>query len=164
MPANTEAPGSDAGVLTDGRQSPRALAIQRGTCRMLRALDFAALTELTLAGGRRADIVALGAKGDLWIVEIKSGIEDFRADQKWPEYQAHCDQLYFAVSKDFPIGILPEAAGVIIADGYGASIIRPAPEQRLSAGRRKAVLLRFARAGARTLHGLADPGATEPAG
>ena len=151
-----------APVLTDGRQSPRALAIQRGTCRLLRALDFSPITELTLAGGRRADIVALGAKGDVWIVEIKSSIEDFRVDQKWPDYQMHCDRLLFAVNEDFPLDILPEAAGVIVADSYGATIIRDAPEERLNAARRKAVLLRFARTAGHILHGLADPSAAEP--
>ncbi|MHA1523304.1 MAG: MmcB family DNA repair protein [Alphaproteobacteria bacterium] len=162
MRRNTDQPPPTVPVLSDGRQSPRALAIQRGTCRLLRALDFASVTELTLAGGRRADIAALGAKGDIWIVEIKSSIEDFRVDQKWSDYQAHCDRLFFAVNEEFPQEILPSATGIIVADSYGATIIRDAPENRLSAARRKAVLVRFARMAAHKLHGLADPGATEP--
>ena len=80
----------------DGRQSETALAIARGTARLLRSLGFACISELPLPSGRRADLVAINERGEIWIVEIKSSIEDLRADQKWPEYRAHCDRLFFA--------------------------------------------------------------------
>lgn len=145
--------------LRDGRQSDRALAIQRGTCRMVREFGFAPLSELSLSTGHRADIVAIGLKGEIWIIEIKSSIEDFRIDQKWHHYLDHCDRLFFSVSGDFPTEILPPDTGIIVADRFGAAIVRNAPQDRLSAPRRRQVQLRFARAAALKLHGLADPGA-----
>ncbi|MEZ5923023.1 MAG: MmcB family DNA repair protein [Hyphomicrobiaceae bacterium] len=143
--------------LIDGRQSERALAICRGTRRMLATLNMTTLTELSLADGRRADIVALSPSGDIWIVEIKSSIEDLRADQKWPDYLDWCDRFLFAVNTEFPVDILPPDTGLIVADGYGAELIRPAPEARLAGARRKAVTLRFAHAAADRLHTLWDP-------
>jgi hypothetical protein len=147
-------------VISDGRQSPRAAAVQRGVCRLFRHMGYATVTELSLSGGRRADVVALSRSGEIWIVEIKSSVEDFRADNKWPEYQDHCDRLFFAVPDDVPQEILPANAGLIIADQYGAEIVRMIDEAKLAAARRKAVTLRFARAGALRLHNLADPDAT----
>jgi hypothetical protein len=141
----------------DGRQSDTAFATQRGACRMLRQRGFAALCELPLADGRRADIMALGDKGEIWIIEIKSSPEDFYADQKWPFYVEYCDRLYFAIPPFMDEAIIPRAAGLIVADSFGAEIIRDAPCHPLAAARRKAVTLRFARAGAFRLHGLADP-------
>jgi hypothetical protein len=141
----------------DGRQSPAALAIARGARRHLLGLGLATVTELTLANGRRADIVALSDKGGIWIVEVKSSVADFRADAKWPEYEAFADRLLFAVAPDFPVGILPAEAGLMLADAYGAEIVRPAPFKPIPAARRKAMLLRFARAAALRLHVLADP-------
>src|SRR3984957_17479470 len=114
-------------VVTDGRQSEMALAIARGTRRLLRNLRFSTLTELPLASGRRADVVALAADGTIVIVEIKSSLADFRADQKWPDYRAHCDRLYFAIPGSMPHDIMPEDAGLIVADAYGAAIMREAP-------------------------------------
>lgn len=140
----------------DGRQSPRALEVQRGVCRLLAALRYAPLCEVTLASGRRADVMALGEKGDLVIVEIKTSLADLRADAKWPDYMEYCDRLFFAVPPDFPMGHLPEEAGLIVADRYGAEILREAPEVRLAAARRKAATLRFARVGALRLAHLAD--------
>jgi hypothetical protein len=117
--------------------------------------------ELTLASGRRADILALGRDGAVWIVEIKSSVADFRADGKWPGYRDFCDCFSFAVPGDFPTDILPPDAGLILADAFGADVVREAPEHRLSGARRKAVLLRFAHAAAGRLHMLVDPhGAT----
>lgn len=141
----------------DGRQSERALAVQRGVGRLLRARGFAVVAELPLATGRRADIVGLGPAGDLWIVEIKSSVEDFRADHKWPDYRLSCDRLFFATHADVPLDIFPEDAGMILADGYGAELLREAPEHRLAASTRKAMLVRFAQAAAHRLHGLVDP-------
>lgn len=143
--------------LTDGRQSETALKIWRGAARLFRALDFACLSEVTLASGRRADLLALGPKQELWIVEVKSSIADFRADTKWPDYRQHSDRLYFATHPDVPLDIFPEEAGLILSDGFGAEIIREAPEHKLAAATRKAVTLRFARHAAHRLHDLSDP-------
>lgn len=146
-----------ADPLADGRQSETALAVQRGTGRLLRALGFSLVTELPLASGRRADIVALSSKGDIWIVEIKSSLADLRADSKWPDYRAHCDRLYFAAPPDLGREIFPADAGFIAADSYGADILDEAPEHRIAGATRKAMTLRFARYAALRLHGLADP-------
>ena len=91
----------------DRRQSETALAIARGTARLLRSLGFSCISELPLPSGRRADLVALNERGEIWIVEIKSSIEDLRADQKWQEYRAHCDRLFFAFTQDLPCEIFP---------------------------------------------------------
>jgi hypothetical protein len=141
----------------DGRQSPTALAVARGTMRLIYSLGHASVTELPLASGRRADIVALHGGGELWIVEIKSSIEDFRADQKWPDYRLHCDRLFFATARHVPIEIFPTDAGLIVADAFGASLLREAPEHRLCAATRKAMTLRFAHAAALRLQAMGDP-------
>ncbi|MCG8562302.1 MAG: MmcB family DNA repair protein [Hyphomicrobiales bacterium] len=145
----------------DGRQSEAAAEIQRGACRYLRTLGHSVITELPLASGHRADILSLSRAGDLWIMEIKSCLADFRADHKWPAYRDHCDRLFFAVAPDFPMDILPQETGLIVADRYGGELVREAPEHRLAAARRKAVTLRFARAAALRLHTMLDPGAVE---
>ena len=108
----------------DGRQSETALMIQRGVGRFLRNNRMAMVTELPLASGRRADIVAVDNGGEIWIVEIKSSVEDFRADFKWPDYRLHCDRLFFATHAGVPADLFPEDPGLIIADAYGAEIIR----------------------------------------
>jgi hypothetical protein len=141
----------------DGRQSATARAVARGTARLLFALGHASVTELPLASGRRADIVALHQDGEVWIIEIKSSSEDFRADQKWPDYRLHCDRLLFATAPHVPLEIFPPDAGLIVADAFGACLMREAPEHRMSAATRKAVLLRFAHAAALRLQGLEDP-------
>ena len=143
--------------LVDGRQSETALMIARGVRRMLRARGYSSVTELPLLDGRRADVVALHSDGALLIVEIKSSIADFRADRKWRDYCAHCDEFFFAIGADIPAAIMPEDAGLIVADPYGAEIVRAAPRQRLAPATRRAVLLRFAQAAADRLHRLADP-------
>ena len=140
----------------DGRQSPAALDIARGTRRMLLAHGLASLSEVTLANGRRADIIALAEKGDVWIVEIKSSIEDFRADSKWPDYREFCDRLFFAVDAAFPLPLLPADTGIVVADRFGAEIVREAPHHPLAAARRKALVTRLARIGAMRLTLLAD--------
>ena len=141
----------------DGRQSETASLIARGTRRYLRARGYASVTEMALRSGRRADIVALGGDGTLLIIEIKSSIADLRADAKWPDYRLHCDRLYFAVTAAMPTGILPADAGLIVADAYGAALVREAPEHRLAPATRRMVTLRFAQLAAHRLHGLADP-------
>jgi hypothetical protein len=124
---------------------------------VLRAHGLAAVSELALANGRRADLAAVSDSGVIWIVEVKSCLEDFRSDQKWPEYREFCDRLFFAVATDFPREVLPADAGLIIADRYGGEIIRPAPEHRLAGPRRKAMTLRLARVAALRLQAAIDP-------
>jgi hypothetical protein len=141
----------------DRRQSPSALAIARGTARYLHALGYCVVSELPLPSGRRADLVALGGDGELVIVEIKSSVADFRADQKWMNYRRHCDRLFFATNVDVPCEIFPPDTGLIVADGFGASIMCEAPEHRLAATTRKTIMLRFAQAAALRLQALADP-------
>lgn len=144
-------------VPVDGRQSETALLIARGTRRYLRARGFATLAEMPLRSGRRADLVAIGRDGAVFIIEIKSSVADYRADAKWPEYREHCDRLYFAVTADMPRGLIAPDAGLIVADGYGADLVREAPEHRLSSATRRMVTLQFARLAANRLHGLCDP-------
>ena len=146
----------------DGRQSEKALMIARGVRRLLRARGFFSVTELSLVDGRRADIVAVNDEGEVLIVEVKSSPADFRADRKWRDYFAACDRLYFAISEDTPAEIMPAEAGLIVADPYGADILREAEFRRMASASRRAVLLRFAEAAADRLHRLADPvGASE---
>jgi len=146
-----------AAVPIDGRQSPTALAIARGTARYLHALGYCVVSELALPSGRRADLVALGGDGEIVIVEIKSSVADFRADQKWMDYRLHCDRLFFATIVDVPCEIFPPDTGLIVADSFGASIVCEAPEHRLVAATRKSVMLRFAHTAALRLQALADP-------
>jgi hypothetical protein len=141
----------------DRRQSATALTIARGTQRLLVALGLSCVAELPLLSGRRADLVALGGDGEIWIVEIKSSVDDFRADQKWVDYRMHCDRLFFATAGHVPLEIFPADAGLILADGYGAELVREAPEHRLHAATRKSVTLAFARAAAGRLQALSDP-------
>lgn len=143
--------------LSDGRQSEKAIAIARGARRQMHMLGFHSMTELTLSNGRRADIVALSQTGEIWILEIKSSVEDFRSDHKWPEYQEYADRLFFAVDADFLTDILPADTGLIIADRFGGEVIRMATKHTLAAARRKALTLRIARAACNRLHNLADP-------
>src|SRR6185295_19539656 len=104
----------------DLRQSPTALAVARGTQRLLTSLGLTCVSELSLPSGRRADLVALGAGGEIWIVEIKSSIADLRADQKWIDYRRHCDRLFFATTLEVPCEIFPPDTGLIVADAFGA--------------------------------------------
>jgi hypothetical protein len=151
-------PDLDPVMPFDGRQSAAAAEIQRGVCRSLRALGHSVVTELSLSNGRRADVVGLSTVGDIWIVEIKSCLLDFQTDGKWTEYQPHCDRLYFAVSPDFPCDVIPADAGLMLADRYGAHLVREPVEERLHAARRKAMMLCFARAAALRLQLHLDPG------
>ncbi len=151
------------GALHDGRQSPAAFEICRGVARLLKAHAMAAVTEVSLANGRRADVAAIAQSGEIWVVEIKSCVEDFRTDQKWPEYRDFCDRLFFAVAPAFPAEILPPDTGLIVADRYGGEIVRPAPEHKLTGARRKAVTLALVHTAANRLQGIIDPeGKLEP--
>ena len=141
----------------DRRQSETALAIARGTARLLWSLGFSCVSELPLPSGRRADLVALNERGEIWIVEIKSSIEDFRADHKWEDYRMHCDRLFFATTVEVPCEIFPKDTGLIVADAYGAQIVCEAPEHRLHPSTRKCMTLAIARAAALRLQSLVDP-------
>lgn len=134
-----------------------ATAIERGVSRLMLSLALAPLSELALPDGRRADIFAVAGDGMITIIEIKSSVADFRCDSKWPDYRANCDRLFFAVDGVFPIEILPDDVGIIRADRYGGHVMRDAPMHPLSAGRRKALLLRFGRAASQRLLRLRDP-------
>lgn len=141
----------------DGRQSETARQVARGTRRLLRAHGYSTVTELGLADGRRADIVALGPDGSIAIVEVKSSVADYRADAKWRFYQAYCDRLLFAIPPVVPAAIIPEETGLIVADSYGAELVRHAVERRLSSATRRAMFIRFGQAAADRLHRLGDP-------
>lgn len=134
-----------------------ARTICRGAIRLLHSLAYAATVELPLPSGRRADIAAIGSSGEIWIVEVKSCLNDFRTDQKWEEYRTHCDRLFFAVDRDFPQDAIPQDAGLMIVDGYGGAILREAPAHTLAAATRKAVMLRIARYSASRLCAIHDP-------
>lgn len=127
-------------------------SVTRGAARLMADMGYAPLLEVCLPNGRRADVMALGRRGEIAICEVKSGIEDYRVDRKWHEYGPYCDAFYFAVAPEFPEGILPEEPGLIVADGFGGAVVREAPITRLAPARRKALTLAFARLGAmRTL-------------
>ena len=131
-------------VVTASRPETTA-SVTRGAARLLTALGYAPLTEVSLPNGRRADLMALGRRGEIFIVEVKSGLEDFRTDLKWHEYQPYCDAFAFAVGPDFPRDILPQDPGLIVADGFGGAVLREAPVQPLAGARRKALTLAFGR-------------------
>ena len=148
--------------LVDGRQSERAMLVRRGVQRLLTQMGAHVLPELSLATGRRADLAAVTRRGDIWIVEIKSSVEDFRVDRKWPDYRLHCDRFFFATHPEVPVEIFPEECGFILSDGYGAEILRDAPEHRMATATRKALMLRIARAGAARLLAAELAGVTVP--
>jgi hypothetical protein len=141
-----------------------AALLARGVCRALDQLGYASLVEFPLTNGRRTDVLALGRRGDLIAVEIKSSVADFRADQKWPIYRDFADRLYFAVASGFPIVLIPENCGVMVADAFAASVLREGETITLTAGRRRAVTLRFARIAAVRLRRSLDPEAMRAEG
>ncbi|MET4685496.1 DNA repair putative endonuclease MmcB [Brevundimonas faecalis] len=124
------------------------LSVTRGAARLLLDMGYAPLLEVGLPNGRRADVMALGPKGDVIICEVKSGIDDYRVDRKWHEYGPFCDAFYFAVVPEFPQAVLPDEPGLIVADGFGGAVVRDAPVALLAPARRKALTLAFARLGA----------------
>jgi hypothetical protein len=133
------------------------LAVCRGACRLMRQSGRSVLRELPLPDGRRADIMAIAGSGELTIVEVKSSIEDWRVDQKWPDYLVWCDLLYFAVPVDFPQALIAEEVGLIVADSYGGEILRHPPRRPVAAARRKALLTDCARLASERLARLEDP-------
>ncbi|SET66464.1 hypothetical protein SAMN05216200_10738 [Oceanicella actignis] len=142
----------------DAPPRPGAL-LARGVCRYMLSAGIAPVTEFAPEARLRADVMGVDARGRIWIVECKSSLADFRADAKWRGYLAWCDLFAFAAPADFPHEALPEDEGLLIADGYGAELIRlPAPRP-LPPARRKALTLRLAMAAARRLRAALDPGA-----
>ena len=144
-------------VPADGRQSQTALAVARGTARLLHAHGFCVVSELALPSGRRADLVALDAGGEIWIVEIKSSVADFRADQKWLDYRAHCDRLFFATAIDVPCEIFPPDTGLIVADAFGGAFHLRGARAPAAGRHAQGMMLLFARAAALRLQSLVDP-------
>src|SRR5690606_13730188 len=130
--------------LVDGRQSPTALRVQRGVMRFLRAVhNMACYAEVPLVNGRRADVLAVGAKGEIWIVEIKSSLIDYRVDAKWPNYKDFCGRFFFCKPPELDAGIFPFDEGLMVADGHDGDILRPAPLDLLAPARRKAMMLKL---------------------
>ena len=123
-------------------------SVTRGAARLMADMGYAPLLEVCLPNGRRADVMALGPRGEIAICEVKSGVEDYRVDRKWHEYAPFCDAFYFAVAPEFPDGVLPDEPGLIVADGFGGAVVRVAPLTPLAPPRRKALTLAFARLGA----------------
>ncbi|MBA4012821.1 MAG: DNA repair protein MmcB-related protein [Phenylobacterium sp.] len=129
--------------------------VTRGAARLLVDLGYAPLAEVTLPNGRRADLMAVSRKGELAIIEVKSGLEDYRVDRKWHEYLPYCDRFAFAVAPEFPQHILPEEPGLIVCDGFGGAVLREAPATPLAPARRKALTIAFARLAAMRAMGVA---------
>lgn len=140
-----------------GADERRAIGLARGIARHFEDAGQASLAEFTVRNGRRADVIALDQKGRFTIVEIKTSLADFRSDTKWPEYLEFCDFYFFAVPEDFPQEILPEEHGLIVADRFDATILRPSQEAPMNAARRKTQTLRFALLAARRLREWTDP-------
>ena len=132
--------------------------LARGVCRHLLELDFVTVEELTPTRGLRVDVMGLGPKGEIWVVECKSSRADFQADSKWQGYLDWCDRYFWAVDEVFPTELLPVETGLIIADAYDAEIVRMGPEAKLPAPRRKVMTQKIARHAALRLQAFRDPG------
>lgn len=140
----------------------RTLAITRAAMRFCALRGWAPVEQVPLPDGRRADILALQPTGDFVILEVKSCARDYLSDAKWPDYRAWCDRLYFAVDLDFPQDLLPEDAGLVVAEDREAALLREAPEHRLAPARRRSLLHRYAMLAGGRLAALSDPaGAAE---
>ncbi|WP_281992454.1 MmcB family DNA repair protein [Sulfitobacter geojensis] len=131
--------------------------LARGVARHLVSHGFACVEELVPTRGLRVDVMALGPKGEIWVVECKSSRADYTSDSKWQGYLEWADRFFWAVDSDFPTELLPDDTGLIIADAYGGEIIRMEPESRLAPARRKVMVQKFAFHAARRLHLLRDP-------
>ena len=131
--------------------------LARGVCRFLRRAGYATLTEFTLRNRRRVDVIALAEDGRIAVVEVKSSEADFRADAKWRDYLAFCDAFYFAVPEGFPRHLIPDSCGLLVADGFGAEVLREPEEGRVNPARRKSLITRFARTASLRLQALTDP-------
>jgi hypothetical protein len=137
----------------------RTALVRRAALRFCAQRAWAPVEEMPLPNGRRADILALLPDGGFAVLEVKSCARDFLSDGKWPEYRDYCDRLYFAVDLDFPQELLPEDAGLVVADGglAPAVLLREAPTHPLAGARRRALLHRYARQAAARLAALSDP-------
>lgn len=131
--------------------------LARGVCRHLRTLDFVCVEELVPTRGLRVDVMALGPKGEIWVVECKSSRADFLTDNKWQRYLEWCDRFFWAVDADFPVELLPDDTGLILADAYDGAVVRMAPEDKLPPARRKVMVQKFARHAATRLQVFRDP-------
>lgn len=131
--------------------------LARGVCRHLGSLNFACVEEYVPTRGLRVDVMALGPKGEIWVIECKSSRADFQSDHKWQGYLEWCDRFFWAVDGEFPTELLPEETGLILADAYDAELVRMAPEEKLAPARRKALVQGFARVAAMRLQRLRDP-------
>ena len=137
--------------------------LARGVCRHLLDHGFVTVEELVPCAGLRVDVMALGPKGEIWIVECKSSRTDYISDRKWQGYLEWADRFFWAVDTEFPVDLLPPETGLIMADGYGAEILRMGPATPLAGARRKVITQKFARHAALRLQGLRDPGVTSVA-
>ena len=147
--------------MSDAPFSPSLMPGQllaRGVSRALRGHDFVSVEELVPTSGLRVDVMALGPKGEIWIIECKSSRADFQSDSKWQGYLEWCDRFFWAVDSDFPTELLPEETGLILADAYDAEIIRMGPETKLLGARRKVMVQKFARHAALRAQVARDPG------
>jgi len=151
---------NDHGLSPPGSVPQITRSVTRGAARLLGDLGLGVLTEFSLATGRRVDVIGIDRAGMITVIEVKASVADFKGDRKWREYLDFCDRFFFAVSADFPRELLPmdENCGVIIADRFGAEILREPVTEKLAAARRKAVTLRFARTASQRLQSMLDPG------
>ncbi|WP_172297086.1 MmcB family DNA repair protein [Pseudoruegeria sp. HB172150] len=131
--------------------------LARGVCRHLLSHDFVTVEELTPTLGLRVDVMALGPKGEIWVVECKSSRTDFQTDRKWQGYLEWCDRYFWAVDEAFPTELLPDETGLIVADSYDAEIVRMGPETKLAPARRKVMIQKFARHAALRWQAGRDP-------
>ncbi|GFE52012.1 hypothetical protein So717_37650 [Roseobacter cerasinus] len=131
--------------------------LARGASRLLSSYGFVSVDEVIPARGLRVDVMGLGPKGEIWVIECKSSRADFQSDHKWDGYLPWCDRFFWAVDEHFPTELLPDDTGLIIADPYGGEIIRMGPEAKLAAARRKVMIQKVATTAARRLQGLRDP-------
>ena len=118
--------------------------ITRGVCRLFQYLGFGTLTEFKLTNGRRVDVMAIDRNGEFVIVEVKSTVADFRGDRKWQEYLGFCERFYFAVPAGFPVDLMPDECGLIVADPYDAAVRRESLTHKLNTNRKRRQLIRFA--------------------
>lgn len=146
----------DSAILTTPDMMPGQL-LARGVCRHMASYGFVCLEEFVPKRGLRVDVIALGPKGELWVFECKSSKVDFQTDKKWEGYLEWCDRYFWAVDSEFPVELLPDETGLLIADAYDAEIMRMAPEDKLAPARRKKMIQKFATDAARRLQSYRDP-------
>ncbi len=159
LPPNFAASGliAPGPSLSEPTLPERTLLVRRAAARLCLQLGWVPVHEVPLPNHRRADILALRADGGFACIEVKSGPRDFLSDDKWPEYRAFSDALFFAVDQDFPLALLPDDTGLIVACGHEAELVRDSPDHRLAPARRRALLHRFAILAAGRLASIEDP-------